>query len=118
MAPAVPAVREEPATDACGPPIFHQALVREAQVDLSLNQVWVQRQNFLEFFRREDELALSERCLARAKGDFDLRMTLAVANRGASTTGQEEKGRRCCPASGLSSFRAENDSERIVRGPP
>ena len=52
--------------------IVEEALVSEAQVDLRLDQAWVQGENLLEFFGRAEKIALSESCLAGAKRYFDV----------------------------------------------
>ena len=52
--------------------IVEEALVCEAQVDLRLDQVWVQGENLLELFGGAEKIALSESCLTRAKRYFDV----------------------------------------------
>src|SRR5579864_1570104 len=51
--------------------ILKKALVSEAQIDFSLEQVRVQGQHFLEFFRGAGVIALSQRSLAGAERHFD-----------------------------------------------
>ena len=52
--------------------IVEEALVCEAQVDLRLDQAWVQGQNLLELLSGAEKIALSESCLTRAKRCFDV----------------------------------------------
>lgn len=73
--------------------VFKEALVSEAEVNFRLDDSWIQREYFLEFFHGVRELVLLQGLLTCAKGLFDLIFGCLASS---GSAGDEEKQRGHC----------------------